>query len=329
MRFFTKYFLFLLIIITTVGSVFSNNSFLMNTDSFNVSVLPNDSTTTDSTKTILPKYWKVNGLASLNFSQTYISNWVEGGESAIAGLTIFNINANYKKDNSQWDNTFDVKYGIIKPGENSFRKNEDKLELSTKFGQKAFNKFYYSVMINLKSQIDGGYEYPNDSVIISSFMAPGYLLIAVGLDYKLNDKFSFLLSPLTSKTTYVLNDSVNMQKFDIEEGEYFRRETGAFLKAKVKLKIVENIFLDSKLDLFTNYKNNPQNIDVNWELTIAMKVNKYIVTTISSHLVYDDDISIPIEKTRINAAGVLETYMGTTKAIQFKELLSIGIAYKF
>ena len=108
-----------------------------------------------------------------------------------------------------------------------------------------------------------------------------------------------------------------------------RRETGAFIKTKIKVKLMENVNLDSKLDLFTNYKHNPQNIDVNWELTIAMKVNKYIAATINAHLVYDDDISIPIERTRINAAGELETYMGTTKTIQFKELLSIGLTYKF
>jgi len=330
MRFLGRYIFLLIIIFTSAYSVFSTNKFEISADSLNVTELPKDSIViNDSTKTKLPKHWKIHGLGSLNFSQTYISNWVEGGESAVSGLGIFNISANYKLNNSQWDNVLDVKYGLIKPGENSFRKNEDKLEFSTKFGQKAFNKFYYSVMLNLKSQIDEGFEYPNDSVMISGFMAPGYLLIAIGLDYKLNDKFSFLLSPMTSKSTYVLNDSVDASKFDIEEGENVRRETGAFFKAKVKFKIVENIILDSKLDLFTNYKHNPKNIDVNWELAIAMKVNKYIVTTISSHLVYDDDISIPIERTRVNAAGVIETYMGTTKAIQFKELLSIGIAYKF
>ena len=295
-------------------------------DTFNLSINSDTVAVNDSTKS---KYWKINGLASLNFSQTFISHWVEGGESAIAGLGIFNIRANYSKNNSQWDNSFDIKYGLIKPGENSFRKNEDKLDISTKFGQKAFNKFYYSLMLSLKSQIAKGYEFPNDSDIISGFMSPGYLMIAIGMDYKPNDKISILLSPLTSKSTYVLNDSVDVTKFDLAEGEKIRRETGAFIKTKIKFKLMDNITLDSKLDLFTNYKHNPQNIDVNWELAIAMKVNKYIVTSINAHLVYDDDISIPIERTRINADGVLETYMGTTKTIQFKELLSIGVTYKF
>ncbi|MBK8927730.1 MAG: hypothetical protein IPM74_17965 [Crocinitomicaceae bacterium] len=81
--------------------------------------------------------------------------------------------------------------------------------------------------------------------------------------------------------------------------------------------MMENITITSKLSLFSNYANNPQNIDVNWENLIEFKVNKYISATLATHLIYDDDIDIT------DADG------NTGPRTQFKEVIGIGFSYKF
>jgi hypothetical protein len=75
--------------------------------------------------------------------------------------------------------------------------------------------------------------------------------------------------------------------------------------------------------LFSDYLENPQNIDASWEVLISMKVNKYISTTLSTHLLYDDDIDIAVDT---NNDGITDRFVPRT---QFKEVLGVGFSYKF
>ncbi|MBE9466923.1 MAG: DUF3078 domain-containing protein [Bacteroidetes bacterium] len=275
---------------------------------------------------ITPDLWKFFGTTSINVSQGYLSNWAEGGASSISLLSSFKLHADYSKDDTKWNNTIDLKYGILKTEDENLRKNEDKIELSSKFGQNAFNNWYYSIFGNLKTQFSKGYEYPNDSVEISNFMNPAYIILAFGLDYKVNSKFSMLISPVTSKFTIVLDTTkIDQTKYGLSNDEIVKKEFGAYFKIQYKFKITDDINIDNKLNLFSNYNNNPQNIDINYEANINMKINDFINTTIRIHLIYDDDVRIPVYK-KING---IDTKTGTTKKFQFKELLSVGIAYKF
>lgn len=284
------------------------------------------------------KYWKKGGLVSINFSQASFTNWAAGGENSLSGIAIFNTFANYKKDKNTWDNSLDLAYGLLQSGISALRKNEDKIDLSSKYGRYAFlEHWYYSALINFKSQFADGYNYPNDSVVISRFMAPAYLLGAIGIDYKPNSYLSLFISPVTSKTTFV-NDQrladagafgVDKAEYDsigvkIKDGKLVRTELGGYLRFAYKKDIVKNVNFATKLELFSNYIENPQNIDVNWEVLIGMKVNKYLTANISTQLIYDHDIPVPVER-EIN--GVKE--MGTGPRLQFKEVLSVGFSYKF
>ena len=275
---------------------------------------------------IAPDLWEIFGNTSINFSQGYLSNWAEGGASSISLLSAFNLHADYSKNDTKWENFVDLKYGILKTGDETLRKNEDKIELSSKFGQKAFNNWYYSVFGNAKTQFSKGFDYPNDSIEVSNFMSPAYFVFAVGLDYKPNSKFSMLISPITSKFTVVLDTAkIDQTKYGLNTDETVKKELGAYFKIQYKFKITDDINIENKLDLFSNYRDNPQNVDINYEMNILMKINEFINTTIHIHLIYDDDVRVPVYK-KING---INTKVGTTKKIQFKELLSIGVAYKF
>lgn len=259
------------------------------------------------------KYWKKGGFASLQFNQVSLTNWAAGGENAISTTAFLNLFANYKKEKVVWDNSLDLGYGTLKNEGKKPRKNEDKIDFLSKFGHQAFGKFYYSALLNYRTQFTDGFNYPNDSIPTSTFMAPGYLSISLGMDYKPNEFFSLFFSPASGKFTFVLDDTLSHKgAYGVDPDKKVRSEFGAQLNAKFQKDIFKNVNLMSKLMLFNNYtdkdKANRKNIDVNWEVMINIKANKYLTTSIFTNLIYDQNM---VAKT------------------QFKEVFGIGLSYKF
>ena len=270
------------------------------------------------------KNFKYGGFANLSFNQVTLSNWSAGGENALATTAVLNLFGNYKKDKIGWDNTLDMGYALLKNGSSKARINEDKMELNSKLGYQAFAKVFYTFLVNFRSQFSKGYNYPNDSVPVSQFMAPGYLSIGLGLDYKPTDFFSFYLSPATGRFTFVSNQTlanagaygvdpaVIQNGVIIKQGKRIRSEFGAGLSTQIQKDIIKNVNLVSKLALFNNYTDkdiaNRTNIDVNWDVMINIKAGKYLTTSIVTNLIYDQNI---IART------------------QFKESLGVGLSYKF
>ena len=130
---------------------------------------------------------------------------------------------------------------------------------------------------------------------------------------------------------------VDAAKYDtsfnkITSGKKSRFEFGAYLNAKYQHDIGKNVNLMTKIDLFSNYADKPQNIDVNWEVLISMKINKLLTATLSTQLLYDDNIIITDMRT-VNGVNVPKVRLdGTTiqgPRTQFKEVFGIGLAYKF
>lgn len=297
----------------------------------------------DSTKLkpVIPdslKLWKKGGLVSMNFSQVSLTNWAAGGQSSLSTTAFVNVFSNYKKKNIRWDNTLDLGYGFLRSNGNPFQKNEDKIELSSKFGRRITKRFFSAALLNFKSQFAPGYNYPNDSTVISNFMAPGYLILSTGIDYKPNKYLSFYASPVTGKITIVGNqDLVDKGAYGVDaaiydtngilmvHGKKARKEFGSYLTFKYKREIFKNVILSSKLDLFSDYLHHPENIDVNWDILFSMKVNKYLSTSISTNLIYDNDIQVPLY-TEVNH---VKTQIGKGPRTQFKEVLAVGLSYKF
>ena len=293
--------------------------------------------------------WNTSGIVALNFNQTSLTNWAAGGENSIAASGLVSLFAKYKKGRTAWDNSLDLAYGLLKAGEKSVRKNEDKIDLLSKFGYdvKDKSKFAYAVLFNFKSQFDNGYNYPTDTtkVLISQFASPAYILFSLGIDYKPNKDFSVFLSPLTSKTLIVNNQDIadggafgnDPAEYDANgvkrtDGKKIKTEVGAYLNARYQKDIITNVNLLTKLDLFSSYTENPENIVVNWEVLIAMKINKFMTASISTQLIYDDKINIQeFESVNGNLVPKLDVDGNPVigPRVQFKEVLAIGIAYKF
>jgi hypothetical protein len=277
--------------------------------------------------------WKKGGVFTATVAQTSLTNWVAGGQNSLSVNGLFSGFANYKKGKSVWDNSVDLGYGLIKQGKDEkFRKTDDKIDILSKYGRQAFKNFYYSALMNFKTQMTPGYNYPNDSTKISDLFAPAYLTLALGLDYKPNPYFSAFFAPVTGKFTFVTDKQLSDQgAFGVKPGEASRSEFGGYIRAiysrnDFKSELLKNVSFTTKIDLFSNYFENPQNIDVSWETLIAMKVNKYLSFNFNTHLIYDDNTSVPFDK---NNDGNIETGESIRSLVQFKEIFGVGLSYKF
>ncbi len=257
--------------------------------------------------------WKKGGFFGINFTQANLSRWAQGGENSLSFAGNFNVFANYAKDKTEWANSLDLSYALLKSGSESVKKSDDRIELNSKYGHKISEHWLYSFLINFKSQFAPGYNYPDDSTAISNFLSPGYITVAAGFTYKPVDYFEVFISPATGKFT-IVNDKLlsAFGAYGVDPGKTVRSEFGAYLNMKFKKDIMENVTLSTKLELFNNYtdkdKDNAKKIDVNWDAALLMKINSYLTASINTQLIYDANI---IEKT------------------QFKEMLGIGLGLKF
>jgi hypothetical protein len=269
--------------------------------------------------------WRKGGLIALNFSQVSLTNWAAGGQNSIAGNAIVNYFADYKRGKNVWDNNLGLGYGLVLQGKHgSLVKSDDRIDLTSKYGRQASGPWYYSALFNFRSQFAAGYNYPNDSVIISKFLSPGYVLLALGMDYKPNDHFSLFLSPATLRFVIVTDKLLSANgAFGVDPGKTIKTEAGAFLKATFKKDLNPVLNLQTSLDLFSNYLHKPQNIDMNWQTLLLLKVSKYISASLSLQVLYDDDTKITFYK----KDGMTVDHIGP--GTQFKEAMGIGLAYKF
>jgi len=270
--------------------------------------------------------WKSKYEASLGFSQTSFTNWSAGGENALALNGMLNVYKNYAKGKVSWSNYLGLAYGVnIQQTDPKVRKTNDKINFLTKGGIYAWKNWDYAGLFEFKSQFDQGFNYPNDSVYISKFMAPGYFQLSIGLNYKPVDYFAVFISPIGARLT-VVNDSKLTNTVD-QDGKLIGAfgvigdnttlwQMGGSVNVVFKKDIMKNVNYMSKLDLFSDYLHNPQNIIVGWENNLLMKVNKYISLTFTSMLIYDDNINYTDNE------GI--THGPRT---QFRETFAIGFAY--
>ena len=277
--------------------------------------------------------WKFGGTLSLNFTQTYLNNWAAGGQNAISISALTSLFSNYTKGIHSWENNLELAYGMLRQGENDFIKTDDRFSLSSKYGRKASKSWYYSALLTVRSQFTPGYNVEDgkelrDQGKTSDFFSPGYLIGSIGMDYKPNENFSLLISPVTLKTTVVLDDSL-VTDYGLDADQNFRNEFGGFIKLQYKTDLVENVTYTTKADFFSNYLDNPQNIDVNWENLIAMKINKFLSVTISVQVIYDDDIIIGATDAIVEDGVVVEPAHSGGPRTQLKEVVALGLSYKF
>jgi len=267
---------------------------------------------TDSSKWV----WKRGGLFLFSLSQGSLSNWAAGGDNfSLAANSYLNYFIYHQKGRKVWDNNMDLNLGYVNTSSSGGRKNDDRMDFLSKFGYKidTTGKWYLSGLFNFRSQFFDGYNYgTNPAELSSSFLAPGYFIFSLGFDYKPSSKFSIFMSPLTSRYT-VVTKKVLYEKglYGVPKGEKSLKEIGAFVTVNFTTTVAKNIAYKGRMDLFSNYNLDPQNVDLFMTNQLAFKINKYFSATYSLDLIYDDNVR-------------LFGLKNTSPALQTKSLIGIG-----
>ncbi|MCB0463353.1 MAG: DUF3078 domain-containing protein [Flavobacteriaceae bacterium] len=297
----------------------------------------------DSTKVLVDSLrpgWKEFNRASLDISEVAFVNWNAGGSNSISGLFGLESGRSYKKGHLVWENRVAARIGLNKQQEQSLRKTDDILELNSRFGfrKDTISNWYYSANFSFKTQFANGYNYANsDSEPISRFMAPAYLFLGVGTVYGEHiEEFSAYMSPLTLKSTFVLDQDlanagafgVTPAKYDdegnlLKEGRKYRREFGILLTSGYESEIMDNISVRNELSLYTDYLNDFGNFDLDWQVNLKFIVNDFVKASLGSHLKYDNDIKI------INENMETEEDEVSGAKVQWKQLLGLGVSIDF
>jgi hypothetical protein len=274
-----------------------------------------------------PNWWKKENILGLDISEAAFSNWNKGGNNSIAGLLKVAFRRSYNNLHLLWNNEIIARYGLNKQQDQGLRKTDDKLVINSTFGYRkdTISHLYYSVKFNFNTQFTNGFNYPDTSNPISRFFAPASLLFGTGIQYELKKyDFSVYLSPITLKSTFVLDDKLsNEGAFGITPGKKSKNESGILLQSQWETEVLQSVTMTNRLSLYSDYIRNFGNVDVDWELNFDLTVNKNIKTNIGAQLIYDDDTKL---KEDINGDGNLET-LGPR--IQLMQLLSIGVTFKF
>lgn len=263
--------------------------------------------------------WRRGGIYSLNLAQGSLSNWAAGGDDFSLSLTSYlNLFSFYKKDRHSWDNTLDFNFGYIKTTSLGSRKNDDRLDVLSKYGYALDSTWYLSGLVNFRSQLARGYTYPeNVKTFSSAFLSPAYILLSLGLDYKPGPNFSLFLSPVTSRWVIVKDDSLLAKGvYGVDPGKHSKAEFGAFASANYIKDVSKSVQYRGRLDLFSNYKHNPRNIDLFMTNVLAVKISKVLSATWNLDFIYDDDVRLFGEH-------------GTSPALQIKSLVGAGLQVKF
>lgn len=268
----------------------------------------------DTTK----KLWRTGGLFSLNLSQGSLKNWSAGGDDFSLSLNSFlNVFAFYKKEKYSWDNTLDINFGYLKTTSLGARKNDDRFDLLSKYGYAFKPKLSISGLFNFRTQIANGYNYDNTGkTLTSAFLSPAYILLSLGLDYKPAKDLSIFISPLASRWVIVRNDSLSAKGlYGVAPGKKSINEIGAFASINYLKALNKTVGYKGRLDLFSNYKHNPQNIDLYMTNIFTTKISKILAASWSIDLIYDDDVKL-FGKNK-NSPG-----------LQLKSLIGVGLSVK-
>lgn len=273
--------------------------------------------------------WQIGGDGSVGFTQTYLSNWKKGGQSALSMLLVLKGFANYSSNDGKikWENSGEIRNGWMRPGgeDAETQKNDDKFELTSRFGVSAFKKWYYSAEFNYETQLFNGYKYPtkDNPDPISAFMSPARTFFKVGFDYKPNKNFSLFLSPLTAKNVFVRDTvKIDQTKFSVPADKRGFWEPGLNADLAFKKDITPDIRYETKYKMFINYKEPFSKFDINWENQMVMRLNDHVNMRMMIHFIYDDDVLFP----NVNDAG--EVIGEPRPRLQLKEFFTVGFSYK-
>ncbi len=296
---------------------FLASSVIIQAQSTEKEIMKNTETTIKSIADTTANGWSKKGTFTFLFNQSNFNNWVAGGESSLSGTLGLNYEFHYKNEKTTWDNRILANYGLLQTDNADFeKKTDDRFEFNSIYGKKAFKEWYFSFILNFKTQFTTGYIYGEDEngketrAENTDFFSPAYLTFGPGLYWKKSDNLKLNFAPLTSKITFINSDYTSTA--DYIEGSYFgvdpfkssRYELGFYASAYYKFTVMKNVTAENLLNLYSNYLEDPQNVDIDYQINIVMTINKYLSANFTFQAIYDDNAFQGLQTRQVFGLGV-------------------------
>lgn len=253
------------------------------------------------------KEWSVNGRLAFVFNQASFTNWTAGGENNIAGNINVNYDFNYRSKQWKWDNKVIASYGSTHISNQGYRKTDDRFEYNSVLALNSKKSWYFSFFTNFISQFTRGFDYSkNPKVEVSSVLSPAYLSFGPGILWRKNENMRVNIAPATSRFTFVSRPFSGM--YGVPEGKTSIYGLGFNMSAFLKFKLMKDVVMENIIALYSDYLDNPQNIDVNHQMNFYVTINEYLSTNLTLHIISDTNAS---------------------SRVQFRQLFGLGIKYTF
>lgn len=260
-------------------------------------------------------YWRKFVTFGLNFNQAAFSNnYSAGGISTIALGSTFVYRVEYNKAPFSYSTELNLLYGKSKNKGQSSRKTNDRIFLDNKVATQMSKNWFFFGSLSFESQFDKGYQYTDAAgvtldppILISNFMAPGYLTESVGFEYKPAPYFDLRLGTGTARQTFVLDDNVK-GNYGVDSNKTIRTDIAFQMVAILDKDIAKNMHLNARYDMFIPYGQSLAYVRHRIDAVLSAKVNRLINVSMNGTLLFDKN---------------------TSNSIQGTEGLSLGILYKF
>ena len=245
--------------------------------------------------------WQKSGKTSFLVNQTAFSNWVSGGENSIAGTLSVDYNLNYYNNGWSWDTKMNGSFGVNKNSDSKFfKKIDDRIEINSVIGKKFIEKFSFSSFLNFKTQFSKGFKYSTNEegdeirTEKTRIFSPAYIQLGVGVYWKESNSLWVNFAPVTGRLILASKKFTNdlsdgEEYFGIPRGQNSRFELGASISAFYKFELIENVVLEQRINLYSDYLYKADNIDIDYTLTAFMKINDYLSTNFIVQCIYDDN----------------------------------------
>ncbi|MES2425708.1 MAG: DUF3078 domain-containing protein [Bacteroidota bacterium] len=257
-------------------------------------------------------HWRKWITLQANANQAAFSNhYSSGGTNGIAFFTLFDYKTEYSKAPFDYVGELLFNYGITKNKGQASRKTNDRLFFDNKFATRLSKSWFFFGSVTFESQFDKGYIYNNNgpSVLISNFMAPGYLTESVGFEYKPSKYFDLRLGTGTARQTFVTDTSLYATKqtsyYGVPVGKKVKNDLAFQVVATFVKDIAKNMPLNVRYALFIPYEKHISYITHRVDATLGARVNRLISVNINGTFTYDKSANSKPQGTEGIGLGIL------------------------
>ena len=274
-----------------------------------------------------PSKWKKGIDLSLQATQNYATaNWHNGGTNNLSVLGGVHAWFNYAGDEGlAWDNKVELKYGVTTTftkdlAGRAFHITDDKTSYETKLGYALGKGWNLAWSGDVNFTLFENYKIDTND-LVSAVVSPLTFNTAIGFDYKYSNAekkidLSVMIAPYAFKLIYVddvrydyaISKHVGIYDEELAITTLKTFDFGSSFKVNYRQEFNDYITLSSVLSFYTDYKG----IEIDWEIVGDFKLYKWLTARVSLNPRYDTTVG-----------------EGWNEKIQFKEFVSLGLAYRF